>query len=129
MIFVDTNYFLRYLRADIPKQYEEAKDLFLKAAIGEVTLFTSITVIFEIYWVMQKFYGENKEKTAGHLKDILSMGFVKVQEGGVMKQAIDIYSRTKLDLEDSYNLVYAINKKAEDFKTFDKKLEKAFKVQ
>ena len=35
MIFVDTNYFLRYLRADIPKQYEEAKDLFLKAATGE----------------------------------------------------------------------------------------------
>ncbi len=129
MIFVDTNYFLRYLRADIPKQYGEAKDLFLKAATGEVTLFTSITVIFEIYWVMQKFYGENKEKTADHLKDILSMGFVKVQEGGLMKQAIDIYSRTKLDLEDSYNLVYAINKKAEDFKTFDKKLEKAFKAR
>lgn len=60
MIFVDTNYFLRFLLADQEEQHQTAKALFKKAAIGEVDLFTSLIVFFEVYWVLGEFLQERK---------------------------------------------------------------------
>ena len=52
MIFIDTNYFLRFLLADISSQHNQAKTIFKQAASGKISLFTSAVVIFEIYWVL-----------------------------------------------------------------------------
>ena len=52
-MFVDTNYFLRYLLKDIPEQHEEAKRLFVAAADGKVELMTTSLVFFEVYWVLR----------------------------------------------------------------------------
>jgi len=62
MIFVDTNYFLRFLLKDIGKQHQKAKKLFEKAASGEIKLFTSMIVFFEIYWVLFSFYKRRRLK-------------------------------------------------------------------
>ena len=56
MIFIDTNYFLRFLLKDNEKQFIEVKKLFEKAILGEIDLYTSLIVIFEIYWVLSSFY-------------------------------------------------------------------------
>jgi len=38
MTFVDTNYFLRFLLADVESQHQTAKELFRNAALGKVKL-------------------------------------------------------------------------------------------
>ena len=128
MIFVDTNYFLRYLLEDNLPQQREAKGLFLDGATGKLKLFTSDIVIFEIYWVLSSFYEKDKEQIAKILEAILALKFLKIEGRDIFKKALAIYKGEKkdFDLEDSYNLVFAKDRKASEFKTFDKKLASLF---
>jgi predicted nucleic-acid-binding protein len=126
MIFVDTNYFLRFLLADNLPQYTHAKELITQASEGKKEIFTSLVVIFEIYWVMTSFYQKNKTEIAQILKDILDLSFISLKERKVLQHAVDLYKDSSLDLEDSYNLAYAKNEKASEFRTFDVKLQKMF---
>lgn len=126
MIFVDTNYFLRLLLKDVAKQHQEAKKLFQKGALGEIKLFTSTIVFFEIYWVLSSFYKQKKAKIIETLTDILKMSFIFLEKKELLQKALKIFAKTNLTLEDSYNLVYAKEIGAEDFKTFDKKLKNKF---
>lgn len=124
MIFVDTNYFLRFLLKDVPKQHQEAKELFIKGAGGQLKLFTSLVVIFEIYWVLISFYQKKREKVIVVLKKIFDLEFVKIERKKLLKKALRVYKKTNLDLEDCYNLSLAREMKIKKFKTFDKRLRK-----
>lgn len=126
MIFIDTNYFLRFLLADITPQYTEAKALFLSAAEGKKIVFTSTIVIFELYWVFTSFYEKNKKEVASILEQILAMHFVVIAERDILKAAVALYKKSTFDLEDAYNMSYAKAKGAKEFKTFDKKILRAF---
>ena len=126
MIFVDTNLFLRYLLKDITYQYEEAKSLFLKAAYGEINLVTSTIVIFEIEWVLSDYYGLNKTDVISSLEKIIQLK-IYLDEKALIDKALLFYKHQSLDLEDCYNLAFAQERKVKDFKTFDKKLKRAFK--
>lgn len=127
MIFVDTNYFLRFLLADQEEQHQTAKALFKKAAIGEVDLFTSLIVFFEVYWVLASFYKKEKEDLVEKLEGILSLTFIDYQEHSVLVDAVRVFKETPLDLEDAYNLVYASVNGASELKTFDQQLHKIYK--
>ncbi len=126
MIFVDTNFFLRFLLADNKKQFEEVKTLFNQAAQGRVNLFTSIVVYFEIYWVLSSFYKQNKVDIVNTLEHILEMKFIFFEEQEILEIALRMFAERNLSLEDCYNLVFAKSKKAKAFKTFDRKLTKYF---
>lgn len=127
MIFVDTNYFLRFLLKDIKKQHQEAKSLFLKGAEGKVKLFTSLIVIFEIYWVLTSFYQKRKEKVIEIIDKIFNLAFIEIENKKLLKEALKIYQKTNLDFEDGYNLTLAKKKGIKEFKTFDERMKKEFR--
>lgn len=127
MIFVDTNYFLRYLLNDIPEQHNEAKQLFLSASEGKEDLITSVLVFFEIYWVLRSFYELRKEEIIESLSKVLKLSFIKLEEREILMEALDLFEKNTLSLEDCYNLFYAKTVGVKEFKTFDKKLDKEFK--
>lgn len=127
MIFVDTNYFLRFLLADQEAQHVTAKMLFKKAAAGEVNLFTSFIVFFEVYWVLASFYKKQKAELVEKLEGILSMTFIHYQDHTALTGAVRVFKETPLDLEDAYNLVYASLNGATELKTFDQQLQKIYK--
>lgn len=126
MIFVDTNYFLRFLLKDNNKQHQQAKAVFEQAAVGEIKLFTSVIVFFEIYWVLSSFYNKKKQELVDILHDVLSLSFIRFENPEILSKALKFYQESKLDLEDSYNVIYAKQQNAEDFKTFDQKIKVAF---
>ena len=127
MMFVDTNYFLRFLLADQEGQHQTAKTLFKKAATGEVDLFTSLVVFLEIYWVLASFYKKEKGELVDRLEGLLSMTFIDFQDRDVLSGAVRVFKETSLDLEDAYNLVYASANGARELKTFDQQLQKVYK--
>lgn len=128
MAFIDTNYFLRYLLNDVPKHYLRAKKLFLAGSEGKISLITSSIVFFEVFWVLRSFYDLNKEECISALQNILKLSFVQLRERYILKDALMLFKKTNLDLEDCYNIFYAKSQgvKTNGFKTFDKKLEKEF---
>ena len=124
MTFVDTNYFLRFLLADVSSQHQLAKTLFQRAAGGKVSLFTSAVIIFEIYWVLLSVYGKNKGQIISTLDNLLDMSFIDFEHHSLLKQAISLYAHSSLGLVDAFNLHYARSLGAEGFKTFDAKLSR-----
>lgn len=126
MIFVDTNYFLRFLLKD-NVQHKIAKSLFMQAARGKASLTTSIIVMFEIYWVLTSYYGKQKQEIAETFLKILQLNF-SLPEREILIQSLDYFKDRNLTLEDCYNLFYAKQENVQDFKTFDKKLKKHFKL-
>lgn len=127
MIFVDTNYFLRYFIKDVSSQHKTAKKLFTDGAKGSKKLFTSTIVIFEIYWVFSSFYEKTKNEVIDILKKAIALNFVEIIEREILKEALDLFSDSNLDFEDCYNLAFARNNRMKDFATFDKKLENYLK--
>ena len=126
MVFVDTNYFLRLLLADVKQQHAEAKEFFKSALAGKVKVFTSTLVIFEIYWVLSSFYNQNKVQVCKTMKDILAMEFVKLDGRDSLRQAVEIYQSSALNLEDAYNLAICLKAGSEKIMTFDAALQKEF---
>lgn len=126
MIFVDTNYFLRFLLSDNADQHRQAKELFNSGARGKIKLFSSTIVYFEIYWVLHSFYGKNKSELCKILGNILRLEFIDFDEREVLIEAVDLFKDSNLSLEDCYNYCYAKHKKATNIKTFDQILHKKF---
>jgi len=122
--FIDTNYFLRFLLKDDEKQFNIVYSLFQKTINGEVQIFTSVVVFFEIYWVLSSFYKKKKNKIIEFLKNILKLTFIDFENKIILEEAIIFFQKFNLDLEDCYNLAYAKLKKANEFNTFDKILNK-----
>lgn len=127
MTFVDTNYFLRFILKDNPKQSQEARTLFEKALLRKENLFTSTIVIFEIYWVLSSFYGKKKKAIISTLNNILRMTFIGIEERAVLYEAARLWEKENLSFEDCYNLAYAKSQGAASIKTFDKTLASKLK--
>ena len=127
MIFVDTNYFLRFLLAGGEEQRREAKELFKKGALGKVKLFTSVIVFFEIYWVLFSFYKKDKNEVKKILSNVLKMDFVEFAERQILTKSVLTMDKFSFDLEDAYNIIFSLKQKAKDFMTFDKELRKKFR--
>ena len=126
MIFVDTNYFLRYILADIPSQYKVAQKLLQDGASNKIFLFTSTLVFFEIHWVLTSHYKKSKSEVINILNKILSLKFVKIANKEILVEGLKNFENTSLSFEDSYHLAYAVANKATALKTFDKRLQKEF---
>lgn len=127
MIFIDTNYFLRFLLEDNQEQYLKAKELFLEASKGKLNLITSIIVIFEIYWVFKSYYNKSKSELIKILQNLLKMDFIQIENKDILYKCIDLFSKANLSFEDCYNLSFAKSKNIKQFKTFDAKLAKEFR--
>src|SRR3989338_3236920 len=127
MIFIDTNYFVRFLLKDLTVQYKAARNLFEAGAKGDKILFTSTIVIFEIYWLFSSFYQKTKPEVVDILRKTLSLSFIEITERKIIEKAVEIFESSNLDLEDSYNIAYSVEKKAEHFLTFDRQLDNFLK--
>ncbi|MDZ7587620.1 MAG: PIN domain-containing protein [Patescibacteria group bacterium] len=122
MIFVDTNYFLRFLLKDVKGQHRQAKDLFKQAALGTIKLLSSSVVFFEIFWVLVSVYDKKKTEIIKTLENILKMDFIKWENEAGLQLALNIYKSNSIELEDSYNLAFMKEKNIKEIRTFDKKL-------
>ncbi len=125
MIFVDTNYFLRFVLQDNETQYLEAKKLFLEAAKGKIELITSSVVFFEIHFVLKSFYKKDKSSMVYILSKILNLSVI-FPEKQLLQISLSIYEKSVVGLEDCYNIAFSKMVGIKEFKTFDIKLGKEF---
>lgn len=126
MIFIDTNYLIRFLLRDVETHFQQAKDLFLRAAREEVKLITSIVTFFEIAWVLESRYNLGREELSEKLYQILNLN-MEIPDRNLLFETLYLYRNSNLELEDCYNLCFAKAQKVKDFKTFDHKLIQKFK--
>lgn len=127
MIFVDTNYFLRFLVDNGTEQYHKSSDLISQATRGDIQLSTDIIVIFEIYWVLGDVYDYNDSQIKSALLQICNFDFLIIDEKPILLKAISNIEKFNGDLEDSYHYFFCQSQKITNIATFDKKFASKFK--
>jgi predicted nucleic acid-binding protein len=121
MIFVDTNYFNRYLLQDIPEQSQIVNELIQKAAEGKLKLISTDLVFFEVCWSLQQHYKLLEQHILELLYELIAAKIVSFQENEVILRAIRQNKLNNLGIEDNYNLVWAAQYKITEVASFDKK--------
>lgn len=128
MIFIDTNYWIRYLVDENTKQGQAACQLFIKSAKGECQLFSDVIVFFEIYWVVRNVYDKGGTELQSLLLNVVSIGCVKWEHKDILAAAVMLMSDLNYDLEDAYHLAWAKFNDIEKLASFDQKLQKVWET-
>lgn len=115
---LDANAILRYLLNDIPAQAD------VVAGTIEVGASTIPEVMAEVVYVLSGVYKIDRLSIASTLKDFLEE--ISIQDKPVIKSALDLYARRKLDYVDCI-LIARAKLFGEDVLSFDKKLNSALK--
>lgn len=103
MQFIDANVFLRFLTCDDPVKAERVKALLESAQRGDVTLFTSESVIAELVFVLSspKLYKLSREEVRSVLLPIVALKGLNLPSRKVILQALDLYAATSIDFVDA----------------------------
>jgi|SRR3989338_9030408 len=122
-IVVDTNAFLRLFLDDVPQQVKEVEVLLKKARSAQITAYVPQIVIFELNFILDKYYNFKKVEIIDKLKSVIQSPYLHVQDRTILQEALKIYEKNTVSLADSFVLSFAQEKGAEVF-TFDKNLQK-----
>lgn len=125
-VIVDTNAFLRFILNDIPNQKKQFEKILLKAKKSEIILLVPQIIIFEIDFVLEKYYKFSKEEVADKLQVIVDMPYFKIQDRDILRNTLVLYSQNNLSLVDCFLCAKAKEEGIELF-TFDKNLQKILK--
>lgn len=120
---IDTNALLRFLLNDIPDQKKSVEKLLQRAKKGQAEITVPQIVIFELHFILDKYYHFEKEKIISTLQSVVSTDYLQTESKEVFLQALIIYKTTTISLADCFLVAYSKREKAEVF-TFDKNLQK-----
>lgn len=123
-VIADTNIFLRFILNDLPKQADEAEQLFLKARKGKIQLYVPQIIIFEIQFILDKYYGFSKSEIIEKLKTVISSDYLNVQDRNAFIKALERYRAGKASFVDAFLIELAAEEKAQIF-SFDRKLKRS----
>ena len=121
--YLDTNTLLRFLLNDIPEQADKVVDVFQQAKAGKVSLSTAQIVIFEVIFILEKYYHFSKEKIIIGIEGLLASPYLEVQDRTVFQEALEIYKAKFIDFVDCFLICKARENNSTLF-TFDKNLSK-----
>lgn len=122
-LIVDTNAFLRFLLNDIPEQKTEVEELLQQAEKSKVVLIVPQIIVFEVHFILDKYYHFEKGEILKSLKSLVSTNYLQVENRETFLSALVIYSENNLSFVDCFIAADAEKQNAEVF-TFDKKLGK-----
>ena len=122
-ILADTNVFLRLLLNDIPSQNKQVKNLLIKAKNKKIQVIVPSIVIFEIQFVLEKYYGFGKDEVLDKIRHILSTSYLDIESRQTFIEAASFYKDRNLSFVDCFLIAKAKLEKLELF-SFDKKLSR-----
>lgn len=126
MQFIDTNIFIRVLAKDDPVKSEKCFNLLKKVEDGKIELHTTESVITEIVYILEskRLYNLQKRIISNKLLPILKMKGLKVAHKNIIIYALSLFSKNKLDFEDTILISYTLHSKSKDIYSYDKGIGK-----
>lgn len=121
-VIIDTNVILRFFLNDIPEQKIIVEALLQKAKNKTIFITIPQIVIFELDFILEKYYEFHKEEVIDKLKTLVSTDYLRVESKELFIITLTLYSRENLSLVDCFLISQAKERNMEIF-TFDKKLK------
>lgn len=122
-LFPDTNFFLRIFTRDNEEQFKQAQHIINGCKQGENTLIIVPQILFEIEYVLRKYYKVDRKEIAEHLFKLMTPSYVQIEHRQILQNALVLYKSRSVDLVDCYLWVSASAEKGEII-SFDKDFDK-----
>ncbi|MBI3972720.1 MAG: type II toxin-antitoxin system VapC family toxin [Chloroflexi bacterium] len=104
--FVDSNVLLRYLTGSDADKAERAKQLLHRIERGAEKAATSLMVVFETVFTLQRTYQVPKAQIREMVADLLSLPGLLLPGKSLCLQALDLYVEMNISFVDAFNAVY-----------------------
>lgn len=104
--FLDTNVLLRYFTRDDEEKARRALALLTRVERGEEHIETSVLVVFETVYALQRLYRVSKPRIRELLTPILRSRGVRLPAKAICVDALDLYVRNNISFADAYSAVY-----------------------
>ncbi len=104
---LDTNVILRFLTGDHPIHSPRSRNLFARAAAGDVTLVLTDLALAETVWVLQSFYSLERDAITAALKHLIESTGIEVQKRAILLNALRNFAQTDVDFVDAYHAAVA----------------------
>jgi predicted nucleic acid-binding protein len=101
-MLVDTNILLRILTGEPALQAQAAKQLFVRAAAGEVILDITPIVVAETWYTLQSYYEVGRQEAAEKLLWLIKLPGVKVRDSANVFDALGRLLSASVGFADAY---------------------------
>jgi predicted nucleic acid-binding protein len=127
-IVIDTNVFISLLTDRNETQRAVAKELLLRAEIGEVVAVLPQFVIFEMAHVLRNLYGVPPETAALLIQDLMALPGVIIINEYPWRHVLEHWSDSLPSIADAAIVAIALVDRYEAVATFDQKLVRHMKT-
>ncbi len=109
-LLLDTNVIVRFLTGDHPAHSPRSRNLFARAAAGDVTLVVTDLALAETAWVLQSFYSLDRNAITAALKDLIDSAEIEVENKATLLSALRNFAQTDVNFVDAYHAAVAAAK-------------------
>jgi len=106
-LLLDTNVIVRFLTGDHPAHSPRSRNLFARAAAGDVTLVVTDLALAETAWVLQSFYSLDRNAITAALKDLIDSAGIEVENKATLLSALRNFAQTDVNFVDAYHAAVA----------------------
>lgn len=117
--FLDTNILLRYFTGSDGEKALAAKTLLERVERGEEKVTTSVMVVFEAIFTLQRTYKVPKAKIREMVGDVIVLRGVQLTGKRLCLQALGLYVEKNISFTDAYNAVYMQSRQLSEIYSFD----------
>jgi len=121
--FVDTNVFLRFIVGDDPERSPASRDLLQRCDAGDEELYTSESVIGEIFYVLtrgRESYRVDRVELAERVKPIVAARGLQMPQKSVVQRALDLYIEyPEFDFEDAVSMAHMDAQRIREIVSYD----------
>jgi predicted nucleic acid-binding protein len=107
-LLLDTNVIVRFLTGDHPSHSPRSRNLFARAAAGQITLVVTDLALAETAWVLQSFYSLDRVAIATGLKGVIESSGIHVQDRQVLVSALRYFAQSDVNFVDAYHAAVAV---------------------
>ncbi|HEX9596535.1 MAG TPA: PIN domain-containing protein [Anaerolineales bacterium] len=122
--FLDTNIFLRHLRADHPEHSPRATAYLTRIEQGELKARTADTVIFETVYTLQRFYRQPKAAIRDALLPLIELPGLVLPGKRRFREVFDLYVSLNLPFADAYHAVLMKRLRLTEVVSFDRDFDR-----
>jgi predicted nucleic acid-binding protein len=129
--FVDANIFVRFLTGDDLAKAARCHELFERARRGEVSLFTSESVIAEITYVLSspRTYGFSRASVAVALRPLIADPGIQIDHKETVLRAIALWGDSNFDLADCLSVEHVRRTGCDGIYSYDRDFDRVAGVR
>ncbi|MDO8673537.1 MAG: PIN domain-containing protein [Dehalococcoidia bacterium] len=118
--FLDTNIILRHVLGDHPDHSPRATAYLARVEQGEIEVYTSDTVIFEVVFTLQRQYQQPRAEIRQAILPLIELPGIILPGKRRYRQVFDLYVELNLSFADTYHAVLMRHLNIDEIVTFDR---------